>query len=125
MSLHARADGHAARRFQPHPRHGVGARQPIVYFARLSLMRKSGLTFDIITTSFYVGCCNIISDPMSGMSAWQGGRPLGLFPAAGQPRGGTGHPDLGLVLAAVAGQAEPAAVRRMLYARQSNSQVPA
>lgn len=37
----------------------------------LAQMRKDGLKFDIMTTSFYVGRRKLVSDPNSGMPGWQ------------------------------------------------------
>ncbi len=39
--------------------------------AALALMRKSGLKFDIMTTSFFLGRRTIKAAPNSGMPAWQ------------------------------------------------------
>jgi KUP system potassium uptake protein len=51
----------------------------------LAHMRKSGLKFDIMTTSFYVGRRNIISDPTSGMPGWQDKLFISLAAAAADP----------------------------------------
>ena len=39
--------------------------------AALALLRKSGLKFDIMTTSFFLGRRTIKAAPNSGMPAWQ------------------------------------------------------
>jgi KUP system potassium uptake protein len=51
----------------------------------LAQMRKSGLKFDIMTTSFYVGRRNIISDPEAGMPAWQDKLFISLSAAGADP----------------------------------------
>jgi KUP system potassium uptake protein len=51
----------------------------------LAYMRKSGLKFDIMTTSFYVGRRKIISDPDSGMPGWQDRLFISLASAAADP----------------------------------------
>lgn len=37
----------------------------------LAMMRRDGLSFDIMSTSFYVGRRKLVSDPQSGMAGWQ------------------------------------------------------
>lgn len=37
----------------------------------LAMMRREGLSFDIMSTSFYVGRRKLVSDPQSGMAGWQ------------------------------------------------------
>jgi KUP system potassium uptake protein len=51
----------------------------------LAYMRKTGLKFDIMTTSFYVGRRKIISDPEAGMPAWQDKLFISLASAAADP----------------------------------------
>jgi KUP system potassium uptake protein len=51
----------------------------------LAYMRKGGLKFDIMTTSFYVGRRKIISDPEAGMPAWQDKLFISLASAAADP----------------------------------------
>jgi KUP system potassium uptake protein len=51
----------------------------------LARMRRDGLKFDIMTTSFYVGRRKIISDANSGMPAWQDRLFISLASAAADP----------------------------------------
>jgi KUP system potassium uptake protein len=51
----------------------------------LAHMRKGGLKFDIMTTSFYVGRRNIISDPDTGMPGWQDKLYISLAAMAADP----------------------------------------
>jgi KUP system potassium uptake protein len=51
----------------------------------LAHMRKSGLKFDIMTTSFYVGRRKIISDAQAGMPRWQDRLFISLASAAADP----------------------------------------
>lgn len=51
----------------------------------LAYMRKGGLKFDIMTTSFYVGRRKIISDPEAGMPGWQDKLFISLASAAADP----------------------------------------
>jgi KUP system potassium uptake protein len=44
----------------------------------LARMRKEGLKFDIMSTTFFVGRRKLVSDPNSGMPAWQDRLFIGL-----------------------------------------------
>ena len=51
----------------------------------LAYLRKTGVKFDIMTTTFYVGRRKLVADPHSGMPHWQDKLFIALANAATDP----------------------------------------
>lgn len=51
----------------------------------LGMLRRAGLKFDIMTTSFYLGRRKLVRDPDSAMPAWQGNFYMALADIASDP----------------------------------------